>query len=273
MRSKPKLQWFVLQIFLLMVIACNLGNAQSPVRFQQIDLVPEVGGSVEVVGTDGKVRSAGAFYQPTSGEEDAAPTSLSVGPGETIRTKKDSAIALLGQSGSMRLAPNSQVQVPSATEAKTSLKLQAGRVMVHIDLEAGKPDQEIIINGQSMTVGMREGKLFVETGADGSEVVGVHEGKAAITKDGKKAEVGRGKVLEIDRRHSCHAACAGPAAEERCRDDRVSRLSGEKEISSESLRDVCRGCGNDAYFRGCLHQLGGCSGEREQVRRGYRAPA
>lgn len=198
---------------LVAILGCGSvdGQAQSLKQFRSIDAVPDAGGKIEVVDAEGKVRiahldSLEVLNEIYSGDQKTPPPFLTVKPGETLRTTVEShATVTLGEFGSVRLRPGTEVQLPKpedAESAESSLRLIRGNVLVDINDKRKEKDKEFRLETPKVVLAVRGTRFKSEVNEDGSEATGVFEGaiQAIRELDGKKqaATIKAGKILEIE---------------------------------------------------------------------------
>lgn len=181
-------------------------HAQTLKQFRSIDAIPDHGGIIEAVDGSGKVRTARIDYpesisESESGKEKPLPF-LTLKPGETLRTTEESqATVTLGDFGNVRLAPNTEIQLPVVEKEGASLKLLRGNAFVNINRDRKEKDKEFRLKTPKVVVAVRGTKFQSKVVADGSEETGVYEGAVQVSRDTKDgggvAVVRANTILEL----------------------------------------------------------------------------
>jgi hypothetical protein len=116
-----------------------------------------------------------------------------VDQGQILATAQGKAEMLLTPGIFLRLGDNSGVKMTSDSLTNTQAQLQNGRAMVEVDMIAPENRVTVVVNGYATQL-MKKGIYRFDTNPAS---VAVYDGKAAVTVDDKKIELGKNHELML----------------------------------------------------------------------------
>jgi len=164
----------------LCLLAATDVSAQTALVLEEVRIV-SANGSVAAKSADGKTSPIAIPKSATTG----AVAEIRQNAGSTLATGAgSSAVIRVPDLGKVIMGPETQVRLPQASEAGSSLELLKGRLFLEIDAEAVKKRGEATFRLKTPAALLAvKGTRFFAISEGGTNTVGVHQGVVIASTD------------------------------------------------------------------------------------------
>lgn len=159
---------------------------------------------------------------------------LTMQNGQMVSTGQGKAEILLSPGAFLRVGNNSQVQMINSGLANPRVEVVAGEAMLEVDAKPKMAALDVMVRGADASI-LKEGLYKFDAGEG---VVGVIDGKVAVTDNGQTKDFGKGKEVALNGGGVLKTVSFDPKAEDELYRWSDVRASYEAEANAASAQNI-----------------------------------